>query len=258
MIEVKDLSKKFKTTRQHRKEMKTAGARVEKEITALDKVSFKCEPGQIFGLLGPNGAGKTTALRIIATLLKPTFGSVRVNGYDVVRSGQKVRKAIGFMTGQTALYDRLTPREMVAYMADLNGMSRSNFEKRWAMLVDKLDMRDFSDRRIGRLSTGMKQKVSIARTIIYDAPVMIFDEPTSGLDIMSARAIMDLIRDCREEGKTVIFSSHRMEEVRAVCDRIAIIHKGILYYNGTLKEFEDGRTEATFEDEFIKMIGRKP
>lgn len=256
MISVNGLTKSFKTTRQHRKELKLSGID-SKVIVALDDVSFQCEPGEIFGLLGPNGAGKTTALRIIATLLKPSIGTVTVNGYDVVRNAQRVRKEIGFMTGQTALYDRLTPYEMVKYMADLNGMDRTSFEKRWNMLKDKLSMHDFVDRRIGRLSTGMKQKVSIARTIIHDAPVMIFDEPTSGLDIMAARAIMNLIRTCREEGKTVIFSSHRMEEVRAICDKIAIIHEGVLYFNDTIKNFESNKTEETFEDEFIKLVGGK-
>lgn len=253
MIRVNNLTKTFKTTRQHRKELKLSG-NDSKVIIALDRVSFQCKPGEIFGLIGPNGAGKTTALRTVATLLKPTAGTVTVNGLDVVKHAQKIRQTIGFMTGQTALYDRLTPFEMVRYMADLNGMDRNSFEKRWKMLEDKLSMHAFAERRIGRLSTGMKQKVSIARTIIHDAPVMIFDEPTAGLDIMSARAIMDLIRSCREDGKTVIFSSHRMEEVRAICDRIAIIHEGALYYNDTLKKFEKNRTEKTFEDEFIKLV----
>jgi len=255
MIQVENLTKSFKTSRQHRKEMKSAGIS-KKTITALDNISFQCEPGQIFGLLGPNGAGKTTALRILATLLKPSSGNVTINGLDVVKDSQKVRKNIGFMTGQTALYDRLTPKEMVKYMADLNGVDKTIFQTRWEMLSEKLSIKSFENRRIGRLSTGMKQKVSIARTIIHDAPVMIFDEPTSGLDIMTSRAIMELIQDCKEEGKTVVFSSHRMEEVRRICDNIAIIHEGLLYFNGPLTKFENEMTEPTFDDEFIKLVGK--
>jgi sodium transport system ATP-binding protein len=159
------------------------------------------------------------------------------------------------MTGQTALYDRLTPNEMVKYIADLHDMDPDRFEERREKLFTLLGMHEFANRRIGRLSSGMKQKTSIARTIIHDPDVMVFDEPTSGLDVMTSRAIIDLIRSCKDEGKTVLFSTHRMGEVNLLCDDIAIIHKGKLYFNSTLEEFESQMTQPTFEDEFIHLVG---
>ncbi|NOZ03910.1 MAG: ATP-binding cassette domain-containing protein, partial [FCB group bacterium] len=150
---------------------------------------------------------------------------------------------------------RLTPNEMVKYIADLYGMDSKWFKERKEKIFDLLGMNEFANRRIARLSTGMKQKTSIARTIIHDSPVMVFDEPTSGLDVMTARAIIDLIRSCRDEGKTVIFSTHRMGEVKLLCDDIAIIHRGKLYFNGTLAEFEAQMTRDSYEDEFIHLVG---
>ena len=170
------------------------------DAKAVDNISFECSPGKIFGLIGPNGAGKTTTLRMIATMLKPTSGSISISGFDTIHNAQEVRKQIGFMTGQTALYDRLTPTEMVKYISDLHGIDH-NIWKRKNELFSSLDMTSFAERRIGQLSTGMKQKTSIVRTIIHDPPVMIFDEPTSGLDIMTSRAIMDLIRRCKRKAK---------------------------------------------------------
>ncbi|MBT4784984.1 MAG: ATP-binding cassette domain-containing protein, partial [Candidatus Marinimicrobia bacterium] len=190
-------------------------------------------------------------------MLKPTAGSINVAGYDSVTSGQDVRSQIGFMTGQTALYDRLTPNEMAKYIADLHGMDNAIFNKRKEHIFNILDMNSFADRRIARLSTGMKQKTSIARTIIHDPQVMVFDEPTSGLDVMTSRAIVDLIQSCKEEGKTVIFSTHRMGEVNQLCDDIAIIYKGKLFYNSSFDQFKSEMTKPTFEEEFIYRVGEK-
>ena len=254
MIKVENITKEFPFSRKQRKELGDEFKNV-KLICAVDNISFECEPGRIFGLLGPNGAGKTTTLRMIATMLKRSSGSISVSGYDSVDEGQKVREQIGFMTAQTALYDRLTPTEMVKYIADLYGMNKEDFNKRKDYLFDALDMNSFADRRISRLSTGMKQKTSIARTMIHNPSVMVFDEPTSGLDVMTSRAIMDLIRDCREEGKTVIFSSHRMGEVNQLCDDISIIYKGKLFFNDTLDKFKSEMTKSTFEEEFIYRVG---
>ena len=254
MIKVKSVTKEFSLSRKQRKELGGQYKKI-KKVRAVDNISFECHPGRIFGLLGPNGAGKTTALRMIATMLKPSSGSISVSGYDSVDEGQKVREQIGFMTGQTALYDRLTPTEMVKYIADLYGMDKQNFNKRKKYLFDALDMNSFSDQRISQLSTGMKQKTSIARTMIHDPSVMVFDEPTSGLDVMTSRAIMDLIRDCREEGKTVIFSSHRMGEVNQLCDDISIIYNGKLFFNDTLDKFKSEMSKPTFEEEFIYRVG---
>ncbi|MBC8346859.1 MAG: ATP-binding cassette domain-containing protein [Candidatus Marinimicrobia bacterium] len=254
MIQVQNLTKDFSLNKKQRRELGNE-YKDSKTLRAVDDISFECEPGKIFGLLGPNGAGKTTTLRMIATMLKPTSGTISVLNYDSVSQGQKVREQIGFMTGQTALYDRLTPAEMVRYIADLHGMEKVTFQKRKNHLFDILDMHDFADRRIARLSSGMKQKTSIARTIIHDPPIMIFDEPTSGLDVMTSRAIMDLIRSCKDDGKTVIFSTHRMGEVNQICDNIAIIYKGKLFFNDTLDHFKAEMTQPTFEDEFIYRVG---
>ena len=256
MIKVKNVTKEFSLSRKQRKELGDQYKTV-KTVRAVDDVSFECNPGRIFGLLGPNGAGKTTALRMIATMLKPSSGSISVSGYNTIDEGQKVREQIGFMTGQTALYDRLTPSEMVKYIADLYGMDNQGFNKRKKYLFDALDMNSFSDQRISQLSTGMKQKTSIARTIIHDPQVMVFDEPTSGLDVMTSRAIVDLIRSCKEEGKTVIFSTHRMGEVNQLCDDIAIIYKGKLFYNSSLDQFKSEMTKSTFEEEFIYRVGEE-
>ena len=253
MIEIKSLSKAFRLTKQHRRELGKS-FKDKKTIQAVNDISFTCKPGQIFGLIGPNGAGKTTTLRMVATMLKPTKGSIIVCGYDTVHHNQQVRKQIGFMTGQTALYDRLTPNEMVQYMAEFHGMNKEKFLKRREKLFDILDMHDFSNRRIARLSTGMKQKKSIARTIIHDPEVMVFDEPTSGLDVMSSRAIMNLIRSCKDDGKTVLFSTHRMGEINQVCDDLAIIYKGKLFFNGSLEQFKSEMTQPTFEDEFVFRV----
>ena len=256
MIQVKNLSKEFKLSKKKRKEMGDEFKNV-KIFKAVDNISFECSPGKIFGLIGPNGAGKTTTLRMIATMLKPTEGTISISGYDTVENGQEARKQIGFMTGQTALYDRLTPTEMVKYISDLHGMDAREFEKRKNELFSSLDMHSFADRRIGQLSTGMKQKTSIVRTIIHDPPVLIFDEPTSGLDIMTSRAIMDLIRKCKDDGKTVIFSTHRMGEINQVCDDIAIIFSGKLYCNDPLEKFKNEMTKDKFEDEFIFRVEEK-
>jgi len=254
MINVQNLIKDFTLSKKQRKEMGD-DYKDTKILRAVDGITFDCKPGRIFGLLGPNGAGKTTALRMIATMLKPTSGSISVCGFDSVTNGQDVRGKIGFMTGQTALYDRLTPTEMVKYIADLHGMDKTTFVKRKDHLFNILDMNSFADRRIARLSTGMKQKTSIARTIIHNPQVMVFDEPTSGLDVMTSRAIVNLIHSCREEGKTVIFSTHRMGEVNQVCDDIAIIYKGKLFFNNTLDQFKSEMTKSTFEEEFIYRVG---
>ena len=254
MIKVTELTKEFKLSRRLRREMgsKFKGA---KTIKAVDNISFECVPGRIFGLIGPNGAGKTTTLRMIATMLKPSSGSISVAGYDTRLEPQKVRENIGFMTGQTALYDRLTPKEMVRYMGQLHGMDDARIRQRTEEIFELLGISDFADRRIGRLSSGMKQKTSIARTIIHDSDVMVFDEPTEGLDVMTSRAIVDLIRSCRDDGKTVIFSTHRMGEVKLLCDDIAIIHDGSLFFYGSRTEFEAQMTHDSYEDEFVHLVG---
>jgi sodium transport system ATP-binding protein len=197
-------------------------------LRAVDGVSFRCEPGRIHGLLGANGAGKTTTLRMLATILAPTSGTAVVAGHDVVRDPARVRHDVGFLSTATALYGRLTAREMVEYFGRLHHLDEALLKERIDALFTRLDMHGFADRRCDKLSTGMKQKVSIARTLVHDPAVMIFDEPTLGLDVMSARTIVGFIRDCRDKGKTVLFSSHVMSEVEKLCDFVGIIHQGRL------------------------------
>ena len=252
MIEIKDLYKTFKLSRKQKREM---GEGFEgSTIDAVAGVSFKCEPGKVFSLLGPNGAGKTTVLRIIATMLQPTSGSVSVAGYDVVKDSRKVRGSLGFLTGTTGLYDRLTPMEFIKYYADLNKMDKSIFVKRRDEIFDRLGIHEFAKRRIAKLSSGMKQKVSIARTIIHDPDVVVFDEPTTGLDVITSKEIVSLIRDFRNAGKTVIFSTHIMSEVSLLSDQLAIIHKGKLLYNDSYEYFTKNMKSRSLEDEFIRLV----
>lgn len=223
-------------------------------IRAVDHVSFICRPGQIYGLLGANGAGKTTTLRILATILEPTEGTAVVCGHDAVEQPEKVRANVGFLSTATALYPRLTAQEMVEYFGRLNGLDEGTLKKRVNDIFDRLDMNGFRDRRCDKLSTGMKQKTSIARTLVHDPPVMIFDEPTLGLDIMTARTIIAFIRECRDRGKTVIFSTHVMSEVEKLCDVIGIIQSGKLLDEGTLGGLRQKHGEQDLEEIFVKIV----
>jgi len=250
MIQIQNLVKEFNLSKQQRKELK----KNETTVRAVDDISFECKPGRIFSLLGPNGAGKTTTLRMISTILKPTSGQVTVNGFDVIKDAENVRKSIGFLTGSTGLYQRLTVNEIIQYFGDLYKVSKSDFKERKQRLYDLLDMNDFAKKRIGQLSTGMKQKVSITRTMIHDPQVVVFDEPTSGLDVITAENIIQLIRDCKNQGKTVIFSSHIMSEVDLLCDDLAIINKGKLLFNSTMTDFKAQMQTDSLTHEFIRIV----
>jgi sodium transport system ATP-binding protein len=241
MIEVRNLSKRFHDKKRG-------------EIRAVDGVSFTCAPGQIYGLLGANGAGKTTTLRMLATILEPTDGTASVCGYDVVDHPEKVRASVGFLSTATALYPRLTARELVQYFGRLNGLDEVTLNARVDKIFDRLDMNGFRDRRCDKLSTGMKQKTSIARTLVHDPAVMIFDEPTLGLDIMTARTITTFIRECRDLGKTVIFSTHIMSEVEKLCDVIGIIQGGKLLAEGTLAELRQRYQQQDLEEIFVQVV----
>jgi sodium transport system ATP-binding protein len=242
MIEAHNLTKTFKD--------KKRGV-----ITAVENVSFTCRPGQIYGLLGANGAGKTTTLRMLATLLQPTSGTATMAGHDVATAGVQVRANVGFLAASTALYGRLTAREMITYFGELNGLEEGALQARVKQLADELDMHEFLDRRCDKFSTGMKQKTSIARTLIHDPAVMIFDEPTLGLDVMTARSIVKFVRECRNRGKTVIYSTHVMSEVEKLCDVIGIIHGGKLVAEGTLAELQARFGEQDMEEIFVKAVG---
>jgi sodium transport system ATP-binding protein len=242
MIEAKNLTKIFKDKKRG-------------EVRAVDDVSFSCKKGEVFGLLGPNGAGKTTTLRMLSTAIRPTSGTALIEGADIFEEPQKVRHVTGFLSGNTGLYGRLTAREMVEYFGKLYGMNKEQIVQRTNQIFDMLDMNEFADSRNEKLSTGMKQKVSIARSVLHDPPVMIFDEPTSGLDVMSSRTIVQFIRECREGNKCLIFSTHIMSEAMRLCDRIAIIHRGKIYFEGTVDQALEKTAQDNLEDAFIEIVG---
>ena len=252
MITVEHLTKTFKGSRQQRREMGPAFTGT--TIDAVRDISFTCTPGRVFTLLGPNGAGKTTTLRLIATMLKPTSGTITVGGVDVARNPVEARKRMGFLTGNTGLYDRLTPDEIVKFYADLHGLDAPTYTHRRDEIYTRLGIHEFAGRRIGKLSSGMKQKVSIARTIIHDPEVVVFDEATAALDVITSRSIIQLIKDCRTQGKTVIFSTHRMGEVSLLSDDLCIIHRGALIFNGSYKDFQNQMQTPSVEDEFVRLV----
>jgi sodium transport system ATP-binding protein len=224
------------------------------DVVAVDDVSFRCQAGEVFGLLGPNGAGKTTTLRILSTALKPSAGTIEVDGVDVARNPAEVRRRIGFLSGNTGLYGRLTPREIIAYFGRLYGMSEDRLRRRIDELVERLGMTDFADRRADTLSTGQKQKASIARTVVHEPPIVVFDEPTSGLDVMTSREIIRLIQQCREDGRCVVFSTHFMGEAEKLCDRLAVIHTGRLFAAGTPAEVMAETGTDDLEAAFLKLV----
>ena len=250
MISVQNVTKTYQLSKQQKKELHTKAS----SINAVNNISFECKPGRVFSLLGPNGAGKTTTLRMMSTILKPTSGDISISGYNVNSDPEKVRSKIGFLTGSTNLYDRLFPGEIVDYFAKLHGMDNDKLKQRKDMLFTQLGIHDFSRKKIGQMSTGMKQKVSIARSMIHDPDVVIFDEPTSGLDVITANSIIDLIRRCKEDGKTVIFSSHIMSEVDLLCDDLAIIDKGDLIFNDSMQNFRELNKGISLTEAFINIV----
>jgi sodium transport system ATP-binding protein len=243
MIRVRGLTKHFADLRRGK-------------LVALDGITFHARAGQIYGLLGPNGAGKTTALRILSTVLKPTSGTATINGYDVLTQSSRVRHEIGFMSANTAVYDRMTAWEMVEYFGLLNGIPRDRLAERMEHLFERLKMNDIRDLLGAKMSAGMKQKVSVARTIVHDPPVMIFDEPTVGLDVLVARALLETVLELREQGKCIVFSTHIMREAEKLCDRIAIVHRGHILAEGTLEELRDRHHERDLEELFFQLISR--
>ena len=228
------------------------------EVVAVEDVSFTAKAGQIFGLLGPNGAGKTTTLRIIATVLKATSGDVQVAGVSAKDDPQRVRQQIGFLSASTGLYDRLTARELIAYFGQLNGLGEDTLDARIDELSDMLEIGPFLDRPCGLLSTGQKQKVSIARALVHDPPVLIFDEPTSGLDVLVARTLIQRIEALRDARRTIILSTHIMTEAERLCDEVAIIHQGRIRAKGTLDDLRGEAGCETLEDAFFALIEREP
>jgi sodium transport system ATP-binding protein len=226
-----------------------------KTFRAVDALTFRARPGIVFGLLGPNGAGKTTALRMLSTLIQPTSGRALLHGYSVTTQPAEVRRHIGFLTGSTGLYPRLTAREVVRYFALMYGMPRDAVDARIESLFRELRI-DFPNKRCGALSTGMMQRVSIARAIVHDPPILILDEPTTGLDVLASKDIVDFIMRSRDAGKCVIFSTHIMSEAERLCDDIAIIHRGRIVAAGTVDQLRRETGETKVEDVFLSVLAR--
>ena len=233
-------------------------SKIFKEIKAVDEVSFTVEEGEIVGLLGENGAGKTTTLRMISTMLKPSSGTINVNNYDVIKNSSEVRKEIGILFGgEVGIYDRLTARENIEYFARLYGMTQGQIDERIKEIAKDLEMEEYIDRKAGKFSRGMKQKVSIARTIVHSPRVMLFDEPSTGLDVSAARVIHEFILKCKSENKSILLSSHSMKEVEKLCDRVIIIHKGKLIEQGTVGYLKEKYNNNDLEEVFVSLVGGK-
>jgi sodium transport system ATP-binding protein len=223
-------------------------------ILGADGVSFECRYGEVFGLLGPNGAGKTTTLRLLATLMRPSAGRAIVHGFDVLERPQEVRGAIGYLSASTGLYARLTPRELMVYIGRLHGLDARAADRRAEQMIDEFGMREFSETRCERLSTGMRQKVSIARTLVHDPPVLILDEPTTGLDVLVQSATVRFIRGCRDRGKCILLSTHILAEAEKLCDRLAIIHRGRILALGSQQELRAQTGACDLEGVFMSVV----
>jgi sodium transport system ATP-binding protein len=241
MIHVDKLTKSFRDLRRG-------------QVLAVDHISFSAGAGEIFGLLGPNGAGKTTTMRLLCTVLKPTGGVATVAGYDVFTQPGLVRQHIGFLSANTALYDRMSAWELVDYFGRLYGMHGEVLARRMDEVFTSLQMNDFRDTLGAKMSTGMRQKVSIARAIIHDPPVLIFDEPTAGLDVLVARNVLNNILRLRDQGKCILYSTHIMREVEKLCDRVAIVAKGKIRAAGTLEELRAEYGQEDVEELFFQLV----
>ena len=225
------------------------------DVKAVNGISFEARDGEITGLLGPNGAGKTTTLRMLYSLLPPDGGRILIDGLDPTRDAMEIKRTLGVIPDSRGLYSRLTARENIAYYGELHGMSRRQIEARVAALVDTLDMADFIDRRTEGFSQGQRVKVAIARAMIHEPQTVLMDEPSNGLDVMSTRALRDYVRGLRADGHSVVLSTHIMQEVAALCDRIVIIAKGEVAADGTADELLQRSGCESLEDAFVKLIG---
>ena len=227
-----------------------------KPVRAVDQVSFTVGSGEIVGLLGPNGAGKSTTMRMLATLVAPDGGHASVAGHDVRTAAVEVRRSIGYLSAQTGLFGRLTPREVLAYVAALQGCTDG--DARAEALLDRFDIRPFAHVACDRLSTGMKQKVNIARAVVHDPPVLIFDEPTAGLDVLVAQDLFSFLEDMRARGRCILYSTHIMGEAERLCDRLVVIHAGRVLDTGTLAELRAQTGLERLEDVFMHLVRGGP
>ncbi|MCR5432375.1 MAG: ATP-binding cassette domain-containing protein [Lachnospiraceae bacterium] len=252
MIEIRDLTKIYKLSNKRKIELKTKDT----HKVAVNEVSLTARPGEIYGLLGPNGAGKTTTLRCVATLLKPTKGSISVCGFDTVKNGKEVRNKIGFLTNEIKLDPNFSPDYMFDFFGGLHGIDPETLAGRKEVLFEKFGINEFRNKKIEEFSTGMKQKAGIAVSLVHDPEVIIFDEPTNGLDIITARVVTDFLKELRDSGKTIIVSTHIMSEAEKLCDRIGLIIDGKKVVEGTLPEILAGEQAEDLEDAFFKVYKR--
>jgi sodium transport system ATP-binding protein len=241
VIEVRGLRKSFRTHRS--------------EVRAVDDLTFAAADGEITGLLGPNGAGKTTTLRMLYTIVRPDGGTMLVDGLDPAAQPEAVRRRLGVLPDARGLYKRLTARENIAYFGRLHGIADREIDSRIERLVAALDMRDFIDRRTEGFSQGQRTKTAIARALVHDPRNVVLDEPANGLDVMTTRALRAFLRELKSDGRCVLFSSHIMQEVAALCDRIVVMAQGRVVASGTPDELRVQTGRANLEDAFVKAIG---
>jgi sodium transport system ATP-binding protein len=245
MIEVRDLHKTYEDPDGN-------------DVRAADGVSFSCRAGEIFGLLGPNGAGKTTTLRCLATILTPTAGSASVAGFDLVTQPEQVRRHIGFLSGSTGNYQRLTPRETLRFFGGLYGLMGDALDARVEKTLELFDMRHYADRPNDRLSTGMKQRVGLARAVVHDPPVLILDEPTTGLDPVVTQTVEEAVSSLADAGKCVLFSTHLLSQAEDICDRVGIMGNGKVLAQGTIDELCGTTGARDLRAAFFSLIGGVP
>ena len=229
-----------------------------KNLVAVDRLSFSVKAGEVYGLLGPNGAGKTTTLRMILGLLQPTSGDANIDGYCVTKFPDEVKRRIGLVSASAGLYQWLTPREMLLFFADLYGVPQSVAVERMKSLAELLDLKRFIDQRCSTLSTGQKQRVTLARALMHDPPIMLLDEPTRGLDVVGTHVIFEYIGHLRSQGRSVVVSTHRLDEASQICDRMGLLHRGTLRHEGTFAELQQETGCTTLFDMFLKLMNETP
>ena len=246
MIEVKNVTKKFITKEKGKQE---------RIIVADDDISLKVKDGEILGILGPNGAGKTTLLRMLAGIMEPTEGEVKIDGKSYKEAEQKIKKTIAFLSGNTKLYKDISPYELLTMFGEYYKVDKDKLEERINKVSKRFNLEEFINQKIENLSTGQTQRVSIARCTVSDPKTYIFDEATSGLDVISSKVILDFIKEERDKGKSIIYSTHYMEEAENICDRVVLIHKGRLVKEGTPEAIMKETETTNLRDAFFKVIG---
>ncbi len=262
MIQVSDLSKAFTHTVKVDKINKSKSkikkmSMIKEEFLAVNNVGFNVKEGEIFGILGPNGAGKTTLLRMLGGILTPTEGTIKVAGYDYSEDKNSAKKEIGYLSGNTKLYGRISPRELMTFCGNLYAMEKEDIEKKIEEIINTLDMSEFADNRIERLSTGQMQRTSIARCLIHSPKIYIFDEPTLGLDVLSSHAIIEFMQKEKQRGKTVLYSTHYMEEAETLCDHIIMIHKGEVIASGKVEELKKMTDANNLREAFVSVLKQR-